>query len=131
MDKEIALWIIGLFVTVVVAPVVGFILTRSFSHGDRLTKIETDISWIRDTFAVAGKKAARVLHSPHTPVLDALLEKYEAETISWSEVNRLYKMLEDIINDLKLGKDVRMAASILLTSIALRYKGELEHLNKP
>lgn len=124
MDKDVLLWIIGAFLTFIVAPVVGWTLTRVFLHGDRLVKIETDIGWIRESFNTMGKKAVRVLHSPHTPNLDVLLEKYEAETISWTEVNELHEMLEAIVSDPNSGKDMKTAAGILIASLAIRYKRE-------
>jgi len=131
MDKVVVMWGIGLFLTFIVAPTIAFLLSKSFSHGDRLTKIETDIGWIRDSFQTMGKKAVRVLHSPHTPELDDLLEKYEAENLAWHEVNKLYSMLEDILNDPTSAKDMKNAAGILLASVSLRYKGgESEALNK-
>jgi hypothetical protein len=72
---------------------------------ERLTKLETVISMM-------GESAARALHSPHTPELDALLDKYidnnyELSPAEWGELRQLCVLIED---DKTLARQERMLA---------------------
>lgn len=78
----------------------------------RITRVETIISmW--------NTKFAEILHSPHTPELDALLEKlvksyrdkhFDLTMAEWTE---LQKMTCELENDTTLAKGERMLAGMV------------------
>lgn len=74
----------------------------------RLTKIETLIE-------VWGTKAASILHSPHTPELDALLEKYADRhyELTMAEWRRLLDLCEEIERDTTIERERRSLAGWL------------------
>lgn len=84
--------------------------------------IQNDVKWIKESFAVTGKKSVRTLHSPHTPELDALLEKYEHEQITYDEVQKLIAILEHVEANERTPLDKKEAATRLLGSIVVRYQ---------
>ncbi len=75
----------------------------------RIVKLET-------VLALLGEKAAKILHSPHTPELDALLEKYldRYYELSYEEWQRLIHMCQEIEDDNKQSKECRALAAIVL-----------------
>lgn len=79
-----------------------------------ITGVKKDIEWIIRTL---GVKAARTLHSPHTPELDKLIEKYECNQLLWHEIADFALMLKAIESDFKASKGDRLAAGILLLSL--------------
>lgn len=90
------------------AALTGGVITSAFSIFQRLTKMETTLDLI-------GMKAANVLHSPHTPELDRLLEKYvsreyELTLDEWKELNDRCEAIE---NDTSNPKDQRALAAIV------------------
>lgn len=63
-----------------------------------------------------------VLHSPHTPDRDKLLEKMQSkERLSPEELNELAEDLEGVINDATEGKGNRATAVFLLAAVE-RYR---------
>lgn len=111
MDKDIVLWIFGIMVTAnstaICAGVVGYI-----SIVQRLTKMET-------TLALMGFNAAKALHSPHTPELDSLLEKYMKDyedknyDLPYEDWVKLKKICDEILEDRELAAGYRAAAGIV------------------
>lgn len=104
MNNEVAMWIGGILITGAYA-VGGFALKialsayhhiamRSEEHGEKIVRIETMLE-------IQGKTMARSLHSPHTPELDALLEKYYARNyeLSYKEWERLLDLCNRAIED--------------------------------
>lgn len=107
MNESLFAAVIG-SVLLIVSGAMGFILTKVFAMDGRMIRLET-------TFELWGHKAAGVLHSPHTPVLDALLEKYVSRTYElsndeWRELNR---MCEQIEKDISAPKEERALAAIV------------------
>lgn len=107
MNQELMQWLIGGLVVFGVG-FVGASITAYISLVQRLTKIETTIDLL-------GEKAARVLHSPHTPDLDRLLEKYvdrhyELSHAEWQELLERCQAIED---DITNPKDQRALAAIV------------------
>jgi len=62
-----------------------------------------------------GEKIARVLHSPHSPILDKLLEKFYGNGLSKAEYNELMTILHDIQNNISTvrPKEERLMAAML------------------
>lgn len=109
MNQEVMLWLLGIVITVCLA-IVGFLLLAHLDIIRRLVRIET-------MFEVYGEKAAKILHSPHTPQLDVLLEKYvdreyELTPAEWKE---LLGRCETIENDSGNPKDQRALAAWVAT----------------
>lgn len=103
MNQETILWLIAQS-----AALLGAMVTAYIGVVQRLTRLET-------TIALIGVKAARVLHSPHTPQLDRLLEKYidrnyELTSEEWQELLGRCQAIED---DLSNPKDQRALAAIV------------------
>lgn len=109
-------WVLtGLFVCVGSATGMFFMMQSRVSSierklGERLIKVETIL-------ALIGEKAAKILHSPHTPELDALLEKYYDRhyELSFQEWARLKEMCIDIENNHDEPKEGRVLAAIIAT----------------
>ena len=59
----------------------------------RLVTLETKVEHFWNAL---GKTAAAVLHSPHTPDRDRLLERYMRNEISWEELLRLIEDLREL-----------------------------------
>jgi hypothetical protein len=72
----------------------------------RITRLET-------FFEVFGRKAAQILHSPHTPELDNYLEKYIANTMSDGDWIELMKLCDALEICLLKPKEERVLAAII------------------
>lgn len=111
MTQEVAMWIFG-FVIVAMGTIISAGVAIVFSMSQRLTRVETLVgAW--------NTKAAEILHSPHTPELDALLEKfvlsykkqhYDLTDIEWFE---LLNKTSDIEKDMTLSKGERLLAGFI------------------
>lgn len=90
MNQEAILWMFGIVQTVICLAITGG-LAWLLIIVQRLTKVETIL-------ALFAEKAAAILHSPHTPELDKLLEKYcdREYELSDSEWRQLMAMTFDI-----------------------------------
>lgn len=104
MNSEVAMWVGG-FLILGAYGVAGAALKialaayrhisdRSEEHGEKIVRIETMLE-------IQGKTMARKLHSPHTPELDALLEKYYARhyELNMKEWERLLDLCEAAIKE--------------------------------
>jgi hypothetical protein len=82
----------------------------AFNMNGRVARIETFIE-------LMGRKSARALHSPHTPQLDAILEKIEKDVkITPGEMEVLKKSLDEILHGEapeKFSRDYRASAAVL------------------
>lgn len=78
-----------------------------FSLSNRILRLEVVLTAI-------NKRAADILHSPHTPQLDVLLEKVASEgTLPKSNVGQFMEMLESIEKDLSNTKTERFLAALI------------------
>ena len=66
MNEQFATWLLAIagWLSLLAGLVVSYVALVQ-----RITRLET-------FFEVLGKKAANILHSPHTPELDFFIEKY-------------------------------------------------------
>lgn len=64
-----------------------------------------------------GKRAAGILHSPHTPELDALIDKFRRDHITDTEMQEFIDMLLKIEGDMAEPKGDRLLASLVLIAI--------------
>jgi len=86
----------------------GTFIKIVWTHGDRILKIETFLSLV-------GQKFASILHSPHTPELDALLEIYIARDheMNREQWKRLMELCEHTVNDPLADKEKVVMAGFL------------------
>lgn len=84
----------------------------------RMVALETKISvfWRGVSFS-----AAQVLHSPHNPELDELIEKFQHDQIDDQELRKFKGMLGEIAKD-DSNKLHQKAARDVLTLIRVRYE---------
>lgn len=118
-------WVVG-FLSLGVTALIGFM----FRHSNRLSGVEGDVKWLVKLFDQLGKKSGRVLHSPHTPELDKLIEKYEREELLWHEVGKFAHMLKEIENNSRSAKGDKLAAGIILLSLERTYGNISELVQK-
>lgn len=107
MNETTQIWLFGgayAFIFVISTGGIGLFLTLV----QRVSRLEA-------VMALFGEKAAKILHSPHTPELDALLEKYcdRNYTLSLAEWKNLLDMMEEIENDQKRPKEERALAAVI------------------
>lgn len=114
MNDEATRWVFGILITALGA---GFLilLGKADNLRDALGKVDTRMTKLETIFSLMGDKAATILHSPHTPALDRLLEKYldrnyELTPDEWKE---LVKICDEIEADTNKPKDQRALAAIV------------------
>lgn len=103
MELTIQLWILGLLIAWLVA------LTGMWQyHAIQSTKIKAALLSF-------SKDAAKILHSPHTPELDKLLEKYYDfhYELSWAEWQSLEKICGAMVDNESEPKQQRLIAAFL------------------
>jgi hypothetical protein len=105
---EIILWVLGGVFVCIAAGAGGFLKLYAMIYDLResLGRLETK-------FEMLGFSAARVLHSPHTPELDALLEKYSEGCMMGEDWMKLEKLVLLIETDVTLPKEERALAGII------------------
>lgn len=91
----------------------GFIFAMSVAGVTFGMAIVQRISRLEAVMALFGEKAAKILHSPHTPELDALLEKFcdRHYTMSHDEWEKLLSMTLEMEVDTSLPKQERALAA--------------------
>ena len=109
--EQIPTWLLTLMVTGLAASI-GSTVAAYVILVQRITRVETIISmW--------NTKSAEILHSPHTPELDALLEKFVKSykekhyDLTMEEWQGLQKMTCALENDQTLAKGERMLAAMV------------------
>ncbi len=115
--SDLALLLLGCFVTFLFAALltatgwlIKTVLDMKQDFNTRLVKIETINS-------LYSERVATVLHSPHTPEMDMLLEKFRDEYVrrgyelTFDEWQKLAELTEQIVNDELLGKGERQLAA--------------------
>lgn len=101
----------------------GWTLADRLALEKRLVTIENEQANQREIHDVLERLMAKVLHSPHRPELDRLLEKVDdGRLLTDAEVMFLTDWLHEIATDNETSKGEQTAASILLALINSRYK---------
>lgn len=105
MNETLLIWLItGAY---------GFCFAISVSGVAFGMAIVQRISRLEAVMALFGEKAAKILHSPHTPELDALLEKFcdRHYTMNHDEWENLLAMTLEMEIDTSLTKQERALAA--------------------
>lgn len=115
MSEGVLLWIGGIFVSLITADVVSYIVLKdkisdfNMALIQRVTRLEALLEHI-------GAKSAKILHSPDDHLgIDALLDKYLDRNyeLSMSEWTVLMQRCEEIENDRNLSQGARLSAAML------------------
>lgn len=79
-----------------------------------LAKQETTLNVLIN---MLGKRAAGILHAPHTPELDVLIEKFQGDNITAVEMQEFCDRLLIIEADVTLTKGERLLATLVLLAV--------------
>lgn len=79
-----------------------------------LAKQETTLNVLIN---MLGKRAAGILHSPHTPEHDVLIEKFQGDNITAVEMQEFCDRLLIIEADVTLTKGERLLATLVLLAV--------------
>jgi hypothetical protein len=122
MNETVFLWILGGYA----AAIAWLVLSNMQSH----TEINTRLVKVEVVLTMFGEKAAKILHSPHTPELDSLLEHYwdNHYDLSNGEWVRLREICEEVENDPIQPGDKRALAAFVA---CLAYHKLRMHAPKP
>lgn len=92
----------------------------AYSMAQRVTSLETKISLF---WTVIEKNTSQLLHSPHRPALDELLDKnLRGERLSTDEACRLAHLLQKLIDSNELSGDEKAIANQLMAVTVGKYK---------
>lgn len=127
-NQEIILWAGGVVMGIIGGLLIILWKIVDARHTDHDNKIDCLIksnatieAKIELWWKSLGAKAAKILHSPHTPELDSLLEKVQTEQLSTSELSRLTMLLEEMENDKTEPLARRELAAHLLVTLCAKY----------
>lgn len=118
MSETLLIFLIGGSYAFCFAATGGGILTMMRIY-DRMALIDNEsskrISKLEAVLSMVADKAANILHSPHTPELDSLLEKYGKQNYSLTceEWSRLIGLTDEIETDLSVPKPERVLAGFI------------------
>lgn len=115
MSESTILWLAGVFVSLITADVVSYVVLKdkiadfNMDIIQRVTRLEAVLEHI-------GNKSAKILHSPDDHLgIDELLDKYldREYELTMKEWQILMKRCEEIENDRTLAQGSRLAAAML------------------
>lgn len=104
----------GVAVTAVVA-----LASWIYGIANRITTLETKISLY---WKMIEDQTSKMLHSPHRPILDRLLEKNQKDGLTKAEATQLVDLLQKLIDTEELSPDERTSALMLMAVTAAKYK---------
>lgn len=109
MEKDVILWILGV-AQVIVAAGVAWNWKSHNKHQENHTEVIVRLVKLEVLWSMMNKQAAEILHSPHTPELDLLLEKlvktyndrnYELTCKEWEQLQEMTQKLKEDENEPK------------------------------
>lgn len=118
--NHIVPWLLGILTIGFISLIrFGFSIKSEIANVSKDVAVNTtDVQWL---IRAMGNTAGRTLHSPHTPELDHLIEKFEREELLWPEVAKFATMLKTIETSPDAPKGDKLAAGILLMSLEKTY----------
>ena len=102
MNDTILIWLFAGSYGLGCFSIVSF-ATGAIVFSQRLSRVEVVIALVSD-------KAAKILHSPHTPELDKYIEKDEAGLLTKEDAEIYLTLLQQVENDRNEPKGNRLAA---------------------
>jgi len=121
MDDIVLVSIVSLIVSTIVAGV-GFIL----QYFGVVLKIKEDIASLKvkiDLFwTIVERDFPKILHSPHTPRFDFLLEAMESDTLARSDMKELYSLLNEEVVNSNPDYGRRLVAIVLMERLRQKIK---------
>ena len=87
-----------------------------------ITRLESDVNWIKQGIIFSGKASGMRVHSPHTPEFDRLLEAYWHGTLKREEVPEFMSKLRKASTDPSYDKFHQQFAINTLTALSIEYK---------
>lgn len=100
--------------TLVLVSFLGGAIIWAMAFSQRVVRMEVVIELLSD-------KAARILHSPHTPELDAFIERLQKDTLQRADVNDFVEALLRVENDAAEPKGNRLAAVLTHIKVCRRF----------
>lgn len=73
-------------------------------------------------WSMIEQNASKMLHSPHRPALDRLLDKNQRSGLTQVEATQLVDLLQKLIDTEELNSDERTSALMLMAVTAAKYK---------
>ena len=64
-----------------------------------MSEVKTNMNWVMGGLKILGDKAGVILHSPHTPEFDALIEKFWHASLTQPEAQELCGYLSAVIHE--------------------------------
>jgi len=106
---------IALFILVfgAIGVVIAAGTTIAFVISNRVTALETEFKFWSAVMERITKTAINVMHSPHTPELDALIEKYQKGGMTDNDWRAMLKLVEAEEQNLKNPRFERALASFV------------------
>lgn len=106
MNDDVKFWVsvVVTLITTCLVPIIGWLLRSHLTLKD-------DVHTIKTILMLTSEDAAKILHSPHTPEMDGLLEKYGA--LNDRQTARLLELCQLTIQDTSRSKGERLVASTL------------------
>ena len=126
-ELEIALFviIIGATGTCIVAGT-----TVAFLISNRVTALETEFKFWSAVMERITKTAIQVMHSPHTPELDSLIEKYQKGGMSDNDWRSMLRLVEGEERNLNNPRFERALASFVAIHCRKRLGLPLDEFHK-
>lgn len=90
-----------------------------YGIANRITTLETKISLY---WNMIEGQTSKMLHSPHRPALDRLLDKNQRSGLTQAEATQLVDLLQKLIDTEELNSDERTSALMLMAVTAAKYK---------
>lgn len=91
-----------------------------------MAELKTNMVWVMAGLKILGDKSGLILHSPHTPEFDRLIEKFWHNNLTEQEVVELREKLNSIINESEPANVARIglkaAAAAMLGSLVALHK---------
>ena len=100
--------------TLVLVSFLGGAVIWAMAFSQRVARMEVVIELLSD-------KAARILHSPHTPELDAFIERLQKDTLQSADVPEFIEALLKVENDKAEPKGNRLAAVLTHIKVCRRF----------
>lgn len=91
--------IIGLLLQALVDAVIFIIAPLVISMIRDVSELKTNMQWVMSGFKVQADKAGHMLHSPHTPDFDRLIEEFWHGTLTEQQAAELCEKLERVIHE--------------------------------